>query len=233
MFSNLIDQVVCVKVGGCEYYGTISRVGEDFLMVDDETAGVVILPFEHLKSLSFGEIESVRTTVSPIIPSGLPVFDGAVLPNDFRALLEKLRQTIIRIEGGGVNLKLVLLLDVLADYVVLCTVPEGITYMPVRHILAMAPVDAYIQPEFSTWMKEYSSHVVHATCMNDLLKMHIGKSIQLSRDSPEEMSGILCSVDEHYAELVTSPITRVYVPMHHIKRIDTFQRVEWVPSKNG
>jgi hypothetical protein len=229
-FSSLIDQVVHVKLGGCEYKGTITMVGEDFLVVDDNATGTIVLPVSHVKSCGIGEIDEAPL---PAKQSIMPESDGYVFPNSFQVFLESLRQTIVRIESAGVNSKLALLLDVLSDYIVLCTIPEGITYMPIMHVQAISAVNADIQPEFSTWAKEYGNKVVHAKCMLDLLKAYVGKSVQLSRDSPEEVSGILCNVDEHSVELVTSPVTRLYVPVCHIKRIDTFERVEWVPIKNG
>jgi hypothetical protein len=229
-FSNLIGQVVSVRVGGNEFYGTTTKVGEDFLVIDSDTTGTVILPIEHLKSLRVGENVCGASSKSEKRTDST-TFGSTILPNEFAAVVEMLKQTVVRIEGGGVDSTVALLLDVLNDYVVLCMVPDGIVFLPVRHIKSIAPVDAYIQPEFSEWVKGHTNSVKYPNDLHDLLKTYFGKSLQLSRDSPEQISGILSDIDEYFAEFVTSPTTRAWIPILHIKSIFAFQRVEWIPAE--
>lgn len=225
-YSELLNQVLTVSIGGQSFTGIATKVAEDFFVVTNKDLGPAILPFEHVKRIGIGSNRQVETAgTSPIV--SMTEFNVPELPNQFHQALVNLLQTVVQLEGGGPNPTVGYLMEVKRDYLTMCVIPDGIVYFHTPHVQAAIPLDVSVRPEFTTWAAQEREQLVRADSFHQVLKAHMGKLVTFGRNSPESLPGIVANVSMDYVEVLTSPRDSLWLPLRHVKSMTSFIRVEW------
>lgn len=227
-YMTLLNQQVNARINAQQQFkGTIEKVGDNYILLHDETIGSVILPTEHLKQIQW--------IPNPPLPQqtltlNQKKYDPTSLPNKLIDVLRLFNQTVIQIEGGGSEPTIGYVMGVKEDYVTLCVIPDGFVYYPVRHVLSILPRDVDVQPEFVQWIDQHTDQVLDGEHFIAILQHEIGKVVKFGRSGPEVIFGILRSANEQYAELVVSPNDVVWIPLHHIKSLTRYMKFAFSES---
>ncbi|WAH36268.1 hypothetical protein [Alicyclobacillus dauci] len=221
-YSSLITKAVIVRVGTKEYRGHTIEIGRDFIVVDDDAVGAVILPIEHVQVLEC--IESFHQSDQKQQQRDPPCRDLQGL----RDRLLDLHHKVVKVESGGLRGASSFIFDVKDDYVILCVIPDGLMFVPMRHITALVPIgDVDLQPEFSAWVSRHTQSRAYPDRFTDLLGLYIGEPVKLGSNTPEEVVGLLSTCTDEQIQLVTAPNVRVIIPLHHVKSITSFESYDW------
>ncbi|WP_156040041.1 hypothetical protein [Alicyclobacillus macrosporangiidus] len=205
--------------------GVVRKVGEDFLLIDDSVTGTALIPLEHVKQLRLSEATPAVRQPQTDAVSG-PV-DPALVPDTLCAALQSWAGSVVQLDGGGPDPYSAYLLDVRADYVVASVIPEGLVYIPIRHIHLVRPLDVVVRTEFSEWVNRQKAVLPAATRFADALRHETGRLVKVGRGGPDEMYGIVRAVHDTFVELVVSPHELVRIPMHHVKSFSRQEDIDW------
>ncbi|WP_067925230.1 hypothetical protein [Alicyclobacillus shizuokensis] len=200
------------------YCGIVRKVGADFLLVDDPEMGMALVALEHIKQLRVGE--GVPVHKPPQIDAASAPLDPGSLPDALHGVVRTWVASVLQLDGAGPDPIVVYVIDVKADYLVVSAIPDGVLYIPVRHIQLVRPLDVQIQPEFVEWANHQKEQLpTGATRLIEALEQEVGKLAKFGRGGADEVVGIIRAVHEQFVELVVSPCERVRIPMHHVKSV--------------
>jgi hypothetical protein len=230
IYENLLNQTVSITIGvHRKLRGTVLKVAADFVVVEDELIGAVMLPLEHVKQLTIC-FTSVPKSVLNLDLLSLGPIELNTLPDDLLKAFQTMKGTVVHLEGGGADPTVGYVVDVKRDFLVISVVQDGSVYFPIRHIQSVQPLDVSIRPEFMAWLQPQIQSQPPANCFSEMLQQAIGRSIQLGRGGPEGICGILRQVHDGFIEVVISPHEVVEVPIHHIKAFHLVEPRGWQPT---
>jgi spore coat protein B len=130
---------------------------------------------------------------------------------------------VIRVDRGGPESKIGMLLGASDDHIVLLTEDDGVVYYNNQHIKSFTgnmkePMEFNIEvPEDFQWIK--------ADNLQDLFTSLRLKWITINRGGPEKLEGILTQVDKDFIYLVNSQ-EMVRLSLFHIKSISYGLKIE-------
>jgi hypothetical protein len=207
------------------YFGTVRRVGSDYLLVDDPETGMALVALEHIKQLRIGARVPVHG--SPQVDAASAPLDPASLPDSLHGALQTWITSVVQLDGAGPDPVVAYVLDVKADYLIVSAVPDGVLYIPIHHIQMVRPLDVEIQPEFTEWANRQKTQLpTEPIRLVDALREEVGKLTKLGRGGPDEVVGIIRAVHERFVELVVSPHEAVRIPVHHVKSVSRQERLQ-------
>ncbi|MBX5437344.1 MAG: hypothetical protein IRZ33_09010 [Alicyclobacillaceae bacterium] len=220
--EDLINlSVVAVLSAHKRYGGVVRKVGTDFLLIDDPAAGAALIALEHVKQLRLGE-RTPPTSPPQIDAASVPVHPAS-LPDTLRDALCTWTKSVVQLDGAGPEPVAAYLLDVRTDYLAVSVIPEGLLYVPTRHVQLVRPLDVTVQAEFTSWMDRYLVRFAQADRFAEALSYEAGIAVKIGRGGPDEVLGVVRSANDHFVELVVSPHELVRIPMHHVKSVSRLQ----------
>ncbi|MBT2727931.1 hypothetical protein J7E63_13380 [Bacillus sp. ISL-75] len=135
---------------------------------------------------------------------------------------------VIRINRGGPESRIGMLLDASDNLIVLLTEEDGLVYYNTSHIKSFTD-NMKEQMEFNIKVpKDFKFK--KAANFQDLLDTLKLKWIQINRGGPEKLEGVLCEVNKDFVFLINNGEI-VRLSMSHIKSISYGVKIEKEKSK--
>jgi hypothetical protein len=223
VYKDLLNQAITVTVNAQKKYsGVVRKVGNDYLLLEDDTVGTIIVPWEHVKQFTMGSFSQSTSSSSKNRVNFGPLAIEAV-PDELVDVLKAMKDTVVHLEGAGSNPTIGYVLSVKDDYLVTSVIPDGSVYFPIRHVQMILPLEVTVRAEFLEWLLPRRESISNAECFHDVLQQAAGELIKLGRGGPADISGILRAVHEEFIEIVVSPHVVAAIPTHHVK---AFSRLE-------
>jgi hypothetical protein len=217
VYKDLLNQAITVTVSAQKKYsGVVRKIGNDFILLEDDTVGAIIVPWEHVKQLTMGRFSQSTSDRNKQRPNFGP-FDMDAVPDELVDVLKAMEDTVVHLEGAGSNSTIGYVLSVRDDYLVTSVIPDGSVYFPIRHIQMILPLDVTVRTEFLEWLSPQRHSLSNAERFSDVLQQETGELIRLGRGGPGDITGILQAVHEDFVEVIISPHEVVAIPTHHVK----------------
>ncbi|MCL6637678.1 MAG: hypothetical protein K6T26_07000 [Alicyclobacillus sp.] len=196
------------------YSGRVQKAGNDYLLMSDPVLGNFLVALEHVKQLRLGDASS-EARPSHIDAAGVDVLPQA-LPETLAAVLQEWTEAVVQLDVGGMEPLAAYLLAVRGDYLLACVIPEGLVYIPHRHVQLVRPLAVQVYPEFAAWVRRQQTGLPNAVWLFEALHAETGRLVTFGR-GPEALSGLIRRACAEYVEVVVSPHGSVRIPLHHIR----------------
>lgn len=142
--SDLIGKSVRLERGGPDKVeGKLLAIMTDVLAIQTQKEGIVYVNGDHVKTISESVIPEIQIVKSAPVNTCLPVPEEEVPPlveaQNFRNLLSQLRHKLIRVNQGGPNSLLGVLIDVKpnfesAEMITLLHDMKDYVHFPIYHV---------------------------------------------------------------------------------------------------
>ncbi|MCL6593268.1 MAG: hypothetical protein K6T31_04780 [Alicyclobacillus sp.] len=196
------------------YSGQVHKAGADYLLLAEPELGMFLVALEHVKQLRLGvALSDVRPP--HIDARGVDVSPQA-LPETLAAVLQAWTGSVVQLDVGGLEPLAAYLLAVRGDFLLACVVPEGVVYVPLRHVQLVRPLAVQVQPEFAAWVRRQQTELPAAVRLSEALQAEAGRLLVLGR-GPEALCGLIRKACAEYVEVVVSPHSCVRVPLQHVR----------------
>ncbi|MBU8880023.1 spore coat protein [Bacillus sp. FJAT-29790] len=152
---------------------------------------------------------------------------------DFRCVIENLKNKNIRINQGGPESTEGLVLEVVNDYIVLHTENDGVVYFNIHHIKSVSENSKMNNNECNfVDAMTYIPRYIQADCFHDLFSQMSQRWVSINRGGPEAMEGILVETAEgHYTLVNNEEVLRIHP--FHIRSINTGSKGSFKQNQNN